>query len=193
MYIFFFFFSSRRRHTRFSRDWSSDVCSSDLRQSVRERSLDDVPRHLTPSSAARRRALCVVLTDAYSVERHVAQRLRQGDASATHDPSRLGAPDPAWRTSRPSLLLPSATLIAFDGRRGASRAHRPYYPGCPAALPILAGEPEPDRLRGRLAARANAELAEDRRDVVVDRPLRENEPLGDLGVAQPFGDESEHL
>src|SRR5690606_38616433 len=26
----FFFFSSRRRHTRFSRDWSSDVCSSDL-------------------------------------------------------------------------------------------------------------------------------------------------------------------
>src|SRR5687768_17949150 len=28
--IFFFFFSSRRRHTRCSRDWSSDVCSSDL-------------------------------------------------------------------------------------------------------------------------------------------------------------------
>src|SRR5690606_40368812 len=27
---FTFFFSSRRRHTRFSRDWSSDVCSSDL-------------------------------------------------------------------------------------------------------------------------------------------------------------------
>src|SRR5690606_20563360 len=26
-----FFFSSRRRHTIFSRDWSSDVCSSDLR------------------------------------------------------------------------------------------------------------------------------------------------------------------
>src|SRR5690606_39547575 len=26
----FFFFSSRSRHTRFSRDWSSDVCSSDL-------------------------------------------------------------------------------------------------------------------------------------------------------------------
>src|SRR3712207_8993678 len=27
----FFFFSSRRRHTRYWRDWSSDVCSSDLR------------------------------------------------------------------------------------------------------------------------------------------------------------------
>src|SRR5215203_6835816 len=28
-----FFFSSRRRHTRYWRDWSSDVCSSDLRTS----------------------------------------------------------------------------------------------------------------------------------------------------------------
>src|SRR5690606_40604968 len=29
------FFSSRRRHTRFSRDWSSDVCSSDLDKVLR--------------------------------------------------------------------------------------------------------------------------------------------------------------
>src|SRR5690606_39359427 len=29
------FFSSRRRHTRFSRDWSSDVCSSDLINKVK--------------------------------------------------------------------------------------------------------------------------------------------------------------
>src|SRR3989442_4493903 len=28
--VLFFFFSSRRRHTRCGRDWSSDVCSSDL-------------------------------------------------------------------------------------------------------------------------------------------------------------------
>src|SRR5438105_9205443 len=28
--LLFFFFSSRRRHTRSTRDWSSDVCSSDL-------------------------------------------------------------------------------------------------------------------------------------------------------------------
>src|SRR5439155_16400186 len=31
----FFFFSSRRRHTRWPRDWSSDVCSSDLVQTFR--------------------------------------------------------------------------------------------------------------------------------------------------------------
>src|SRR2546426_8351347 len=30
--ILFFFFSSRRRHTRLQGDWSSDVCSSDLRR-----------------------------------------------------------------------------------------------------------------------------------------------------------------
>src|SRR5438270_188826 len=35
------FFSSRRRHTRFDCDWSSDVCSSDLR---RRRGLNNTPR-----------------------------------------------------------------------------------------------------------------------------------------------------
>src|SRR5205809_6080831 len=29
-FFYYFFFSSRRRHPRCSRDWSSDVCSSDL-------------------------------------------------------------------------------------------------------------------------------------------------------------------
>src|SRR5215813_9017869 len=33
--LIFFFFSSRRRHTRCGRDWSSDVCSSDLADLVR--------------------------------------------------------------------------------------------------------------------------------------------------------------
>src|SRR5687768_18378211 len=54
--IFFFFFSSRRRHTRCSRDWSSDVCSSDLvpapRIDAAERVVDDAPsivrRHEEP-------------------------------------------------------------------------------------------------------------------------------------------------
>src|SRR6266478_7842755 len=43
-YYYFFFFSSRRRHTRFDCDWSSDVCSSDLRslQAEIERSMRDV-------------------------------------------------------------------------------------------------------------------------------------------------------
>src|SRR5690606_40197247 len=36
-----FFFSSRRRHTRFSRDWSSDVCSSDLPFTIGEIELNE--------------------------------------------------------------------------------------------------------------------------------------------------------
>src|SRR5206468_8981664 len=45
-YVIFFFFSSRRRHTRSDRDWSSDVCSSDLpgrlhRQDRRAAQFDD--------------------------------------------------------------------------------------------------------------------------------------------------------
>src|SRR3712207_7692269 len=36
---FIFFFSSRRRHTRYWRDWSSDVCSSDLK---------NIPKNKTP-------------------------------------------------------------------------------------------------------------------------------------------------
>src|SRR2546427_2211379 len=65
---FFFFFSSRRRHTRFDCDWSSDVCSSDLRplQTLSadlpsQRTLlapapDDAKRHgTTPGLALQRR------------------------------------------------------------------------------------------------------------------------------------------
>src|SRR5690606_22901734 len=37
------FFSSRRRHTRFSRDWSSDVCSSDLEVALQDAGLLDDP------------------------------------------------------------------------------------------------------------------------------------------------------
>src|SRR6266704_5844740 len=43
VYSIFFFFSSRRRHTRAKRDWSSDVCSSDLRWLMSS----DVCKHCT--------------------------------------------------------------------------------------------------------------------------------------------------
>src|SRR2546422_3318398 len=45
----FFFFSSRRRHTRCSRDWSSDVCSSDLvgvRELIRVRTEKNAGRQI---------------------------------------------------------------------------------------------------------------------------------------------------
>src|SRR5438874_1514428 len=48
-FLFFFFFSSRRRHTRSLRDWSSDVCSSDLAR-VSEGELCDLVTHRVDSA-----------------------------------------------------------------------------------------------------------------------------------------------
>src|SRR5690349_22418323 len=48
---FFFFFSSRRRHTRSLRDWSSDVCSSDLKGSAER------VRHVRRVESGRRRGV----------------------------------------------------------------------------------------------------------------------------------------
>src|SRR5438067_7884596 len=47
----FFFFSSRRRHTRSKRDWSSDVCSSDLRFVVASRWPNVVDDYTDPAPA----------------------------------------------------------------------------------------------------------------------------------------------
>src|SRR5688572_33061048 len=38
----FFFFSSRRRHTRFDCDWSSDVCSSDLKKPLSDSQIAEI-------------------------------------------------------------------------------------------------------------------------------------------------------
>src|SRR5207249_11119773 len=45
-----FFFSSRRRHTRSKRDWSSDVCSSDLEDMLSKCSTKDAPWYVIPSN-----------------------------------------------------------------------------------------------------------------------------------------------
>src|SRR3989475_10364081 len=45
---FGFFFSSRRRHTRFDCDWSSDVCSSDLKRYGATRALAGVSLDVAP-------------------------------------------------------------------------------------------------------------------------------------------------
>src|SRR5437870_8794152 len=44
--LIFFFFSSRRRHTRWPRDWSSDVCSSDLSDCLYVGKTDNLRRRL---------------------------------------------------------------------------------------------------------------------------------------------------
>src|SRR5690348_11986123 len=50
--LFFFFFSSRRRHTRWTGDWSSDVCSCDLPIPTRQESYPRKPAPKNSSSLA---------------------------------------------------------------------------------------------------------------------------------------------
>src|SRR5699024_7554717 len=74
-----FFFSSRRRHTRSRRDWSSDVCSSDLGMSEMEQ-----PR--LASALAQK----VVDTIAPTINRNVNIMNAHGVIIASTDASRIG-------------------------------------------------------------------------------------------------------
>src|SRR5699024_12228122 len=79
----FFFFSSRRRHTRSKRDWSSDVCSSDLDsltplldQIDRQRhALEPIRQHLTGQQPAAYR----------SEERRVGKECRSRRRPCCHE------------------------------------------------------------------------------------------------------------
>src|SRR5688572_31750566 len=82
--LVFFFFSSRRRHTRFDCDWSSDVCSSDLRhrmpQSVPVTTVTPV-RFINPTSSTKRLNIFVRPAAAFtyrgrSEERRVGKECR---------------------------------------------------------------------------------------------------------------------
>src|SRR5207253_5711666 len=64
----FFFFSSRRRHTRWPRDWSSDVCSSDLRtEQALADALEDHALVLIPANNATQIRRALELTDRWHV------------------------------------------------------------------------------------------------------------------------------
>src|ERR1035438_10617682 len=65
---FFFFFSSRRRHTRCLSDWSSDVCSSDLRMNS--------PKPSIRQRVDRWKLMSVTLTSGRSEERRVGKECR---------------------------------------------------------------------------------------------------------------------
>src|SRR5690606_40450926 len=89
----FFFFSSRRRHTRFSRDWSSDVCSSDLRIPFRSRgALIDGRQLLAPflvlmkASGSRfaRFSARFSFSESRSEERRVGKECRSRRTTAEH-------------------------------------------------------------------------------------------------------------
>src|SRR5690606_40009876 len=74
----FFFFASRRRHTSFSRDWSSDVCSSDLgnerNQTYFSYSFSDASG-VVPTNSLTRHSLNLRLTNKLSDKRSEERRV----------------------------------------------------------------------------------------------------------------------
>src|SRR6266487_4858910 len=96
----FFFFSSRRRHTRWTGDWSSDVCSSDLEP--RTAGNADPRRWLSRMSGAawRADALDVRAADPATSPRYLRRHARERRVAAAA-PGHLRRIDPR---PRPRLL-----------------------------------------------------------------------------------------
>src|SRR5438876_2002951 len=79
---YFFFFSSRRRHTRWTGDWSSDVCSSDLPgrmsrvKSTSQSYTSAIAQASERRSTAGRNVSATALSSARSEERRVGKECR---------------------------------------------------------------------------------------------------------------------
>src|SRR5690625_7504415 len=93
-----FFFSSRRRHTRWPRDWSSDVCSSDLR-------------------AGLLRTREFVMKDAYSFD------IDDAGLDASYERQRK-----AYQRTFERLGLPTVICQADAGAMGGSRSEEFLHP-----------------------------------------------------------------
>src|SRR5260221_5766957 len=119
--IVFFFFSSRRRHTRSLCDWSSDVCSSDLRRRRRR-------SHFCPASqpSISRRNIGVAVGS-------VKPKLDGGDAHRV----RAGDPFAHWLGWYPMALGTSISCgrVVANSRAPSAvqprRRSRPYFTSDP--------------------------------------------------------------
>src|SRR5690606_40589604 len=105
-----FFFSSRRRHTIFSRDWSSDVCSSDLESPTTA----DITGH--PRAALRRRLVWAVAAVAV-VEAVLVVIGLTVTSILLHV---------AWISAL--VLLPGALFVAIENYRNLGHGHTGDYP-----------------------------------------------------------------
>src|SRR2546422_10623467 len=156
----FFFFSSRRRHTRCSRDWSSDVCSSDLAGGEAEQEVDGVARR-----------------HGAEVGDHGVSR--RGDPAPCHvGAERLHAagPDSERYAHRPRLAI-VLDLIVVEAAVDRDRTSPSPPPALPtgalegdyavsvAAYAGTGGEAQPDRAVG-CGRDSSAEALGDRKSVV---------------------------
>src|SRR2546422_1897551 len=107
----FFFFSSRRRHTRCSRDWSSDVCSSDLAL-IQVPGLEGVRGFLNNQEIGRTNGSGNLLVP--SLQPYYGNRLRIGDADIPID-YQIGAVEQVVATT-----VRGGALVPFDVQRVTS-------------------------------------------------------------------------
>src|SRR5690606_40470395 len=98
------------RHTRFSRDWSSDVCSSDLFEG------DDLARRSEHELRTARRHMQVVFQDPYGSfnPRHTVERL-------VSEPLHLADRKPT-RAERRDMVVAARSEERRAGKAGATRS-----------------------------------------------------------------------
>src|SRR2546429_4588686 len=101
----FFFFSSRRRHTRCSRDWSSDVCSSDL-----------------PEEGIR--------PDAHDRGQLQSKSLRRPDTRADGEPEQGARQTPGTAAAAPSLARRETKRDRKSTRLNSSHGYISYAVFC---------------------------------------------------------------
>src|SRR5687768_11825339 len=125
-----FFFSSRRRHTRCSRDWSSDVCSSDLGGPMKTARL------------SRPLAVIVVLAAAGASNAQDVPRMANGkpDFSGIYTPpSTVNATGPRgnliFNADKMAPVKPGAEGLLYEPRNGDPRHDEPRAMCLPAGFP----------------------------------------------------------
>src|SRR5438445_3506890 len=141
-FLYFFFFSSRRRHTRYWRDWSSDVCSSDLVSDQVVQHLKEMDAvagqcgktirytHLRAKPFDMRRATTNDLPDHFGWIHWLdglTNRSKAGEPKDLFDPSHqllAGLHDPAQVAVRP--LIEPALIIHLE--QGGKLGHPPRRP-----------------------------------------------------------------
>src|SRR3989454_6614108 len=147
----FFFFSSRRRHTRLQGDWSSDVCSSDLRTShdSYERIghlLDRV--HIVPADLLDQHSLTSVVRDAkpdevYNLAAQSFVPTSWSQPVLTGEFTALGVTRllEAVRLAHPTARVYQASTSAMFGkvRETPQRETTPFYPRSPYGVAKVYG------------------------------------------------------
>src|SRR5690606_40013258 len=128
-----FFFSSRRRHTRFSRDWSSDVCSSDLARPLAPAGVQSLIRPLTPTrtSSTQSPLARLIRPPGLALPRKREKVVPLPGKVVARVTSGWSVPLTTWRTWVPATLMaqpPAPLAVQSHPGLGATPTHQaPWF------------------------------------------------------------------